>query len=81
VSAILRHGPAYLGVMRDGLVRWMESHGLATLDEVRGRLSLANSPDPSAFERANYIRTLSSWHAPLPKDAATEPSSSTKPIE
>jgi dihydroorotate dehydrogenase (fumarate) len=71
VSAILRHGPAYLTVMRDGLARWMESHGLAKIDDVRGRLSLANTPDPSAFERANYIRTLSSWNAPLPADTAT----------
>ena len=72
VSAILRHGPAYLAVMRDGLARWMESHGFAKLDEVRGRLSLSNSPDPSAFERANYIRTLSSWNAPLSTDIATD---------
>jgi dihydroorotate dehydrogenase (fumarate) len=53
VSAILRHGPAYLAVMRDGLARWMESHEFRKLDDVRGRLSLANNPDPSAFERAN----------------------------
>jgi dihydroorotate dehydrogenase (fumarate) len=61
VSAILRHGPGYLFVMRDALSRWMEAHNFATVDEVRGRLSLASSPDASAFERAYYIRTLSSW--------------------
>jgi len=72
VSAILRHGPAYLAVMRDGLVRWMESLGFAKLDDVRGRLSLSNSPDPSAFERANYIRTLSSWTASAPTGSPTE---------
>ena len=72
VSAILRHGPAYLTVMRDGLARWMESHAFATLDDVRGRLSLTNSPDPSAFERANYIRTLSSWRDSVPPSPATD---------
>jgi dihydroorotate dehydrogenase (fumarate) len=61
VSAIVRHGPAYLTVMRDGLLRWMEFHHFATVDDVRGRLSLAKSPDPSAFERGSYIRVLSSW--------------------
>jgi dihydroorotate dehydrogenase (fumarate) len=50
VSAILRYGPAYLQVMRDGLAHWMDTHAFATLDEVRGRLSLASSPDPEAFE-------------------------------
>jgi dihydroorotate dehydrogenase (fumarate) len=72
VSAILRHGPAYFAVMRDGLVRWMESHGFATLGDVRGRLSLSSSPDPSAFERAHYIRTLSSWTAPAPAGPPTD---------
>jgi dihydroorotate dehydrogenase (fumarate) len=72
VSAILRHGPAYLTAMRDGLTRWMESHGFATLAEVRGRLSLADSPDPSAFERANYLRTLTSWTASVPTEPAPE---------
>jgi dihydroorotate dehydrogenase (fumarate) len=71
VSAILRHGPPYLAVMRDGLARWMDSHGFPKLDDVRGRLSLANSPDPSAFERANYIRTLSSWSTLRPRETTT----------
>ena len=61
VSAILRHGPAYVSVMRRGLERWMEWHKLTRLDEVRGRASLRNTADPAAFERANYIRALQSW--------------------
>jgi dihydroorotate dehydrogenase (fumarate) len=72
VSAILRNGPAYLGVMRAGLCRWMEAHGFANVDAARGRLSLANSPDPGAFERAHYIRTLSSWIASPPGEPAAE---------
>jgi dihydroorotate dehydrogenase (fumarate) len=64
VSAILDHGVSYLGTMRDALIRWMDTRGHATLSEMRGRLSLANCPDPAAFERANYIRTLSSWTRP-----------------
>ena len=64
VSAILRHGPAYFSVLRGGLERWMEAHGVDRLDEVRGRASLKQAADPAAFERANYIRTLQSWKAP-----------------
>jgi dihydroorotate dehydrogenase (fumarate) len=70
VSAILDHGASYIGIMRDGLHRWMDTRGYAMLSEVRGRLSLANCPDPTAFERANYIRTLSSWTRPGPPPAA-----------
>ena len=61
VSAILLHGPSYFAAMREGLSRWMESKQFTSLAEVRGRVSLWRSADPSAFERANYIRTLQSW--------------------
>ena len=39
----------------------MESVECARLDEVRGRVSLAKTEAPSAFERAQDIRTLSGW--------------------
>ena len=61
VSAILRHGPAYFTVLREGLERWMDRHNLSRLDDVRGRASLQQATDPAALERANYIRTLQSW--------------------
>src|SRR5207253_631641 len=49
VSALLRHGPGYLATLRDGLQQWMEQHRFATLDEVRGRVSLRDVADPSAL--------------------------------
>jgi dihydroorotate dehydrogenase (fumarate) len=61
VSAILRHGPSYFSLMRDELTRWMESLQIGRLDEVRGRLSLAKTEAPSAFERAQYVRTVGQW--------------------
>jgi dihydroorotate dehydrogenase (fumarate) len=61
VSALLRHGPAYLVGMRSGLEQWMAWHKLSSLEEVRGRVSLKQTSDPAAFERANYIRALQSW--------------------
>lgn len=61
VSALLRHGPAFVSAMREGLERWMEWQKLPSLDDLRGRVSLATASDPAAFERANYIRALQSW--------------------
>jgi dihydroorotate dehydrogenase (fumarate) len=61
VSALLRHGPTHIDVMRRGLERWMAWHKFETLDDVRGLLSLQKTADPAAFERASYIRTLQSW--------------------
>jgi dihydroorotate dehydrogenase (fumarate) len=63
VSALLRHGPAYVAQMREGLERWMASHHFERLDECRGALSLQETADRSSFERSQYIRTLHSWSA------------------
>ena len=61
VSAILREGPGYFTVMREGLERWMEQHEFSRLTDVHGRASLKQTSDPAAFERANYMRVLSSY--------------------
>jgi dihydroorotate dehydrogenase (fumarate) len=61
VAAILRNGPEYYGTLLNGLKNWMERHEIATLNDMKGRVSLKQSPDPAAFERANYIRSLQSW--------------------
>jgi dihydroorotate dehydrogenase (fumarate) len=61
VSALLRHGPNYVTAMRKGLEQWLEWNKAASLGEVRGKLSLKRTEDPSAFERAHYIKTLHSW--------------------
>ncbi len=42
---------------------WMDGHGFETVDQLRGRLSQRSVPDPAAFERANYIKTLASHSA------------------
>jgi dihydroorotate dehydrogenase (fumarate) len=61
VSALLRHGPAYVATMRRGLEDWLEWHKASSLDEMKGTVSLETKRDPGAFERAHYIRTLQSW--------------------
>jgi dihydroorotate dehydrogenase (fumarate) len=61
VSALLRHGPHRLAAVRDEVTRWMEEHEYESLEQLRGSMNLARCPDPSAFERANYMRILQSW--------------------
>ena len=62
-SALLRHGPDHLRPLEVGLHDWMDRQGHGTVDQLRGRLSQRSVPDPAAFERANYIRTLASHPA------------------
>ena len=61
VSAALRHGPGFFRTMQEGLANWMEWLHISSVEEMCGRVSLKTAADPSAFERANYIRTLHSW--------------------
>ena len=42
----------------------MEDHDYDSVTQLRGSASYATSDDPSAFERANYMKTLHSWTAP-----------------
>jgi dihydroorotate dehydrogenase (fumarate) len=59
-SALLQHGIPYLSTMLRQLEGWMGEHGYARLPDFRGRLSQQKSPDPFAFERAQYVRLLAS---------------------
>ena len=65
-SALLRHGVAHMKVLLDGLESWLVARGLDTLAPIRGRMSQCNLTDPTAFERANYIKILQSFRMPMP---------------
>jgi dihydroorotate dehydrogenase (fumarate) len=60
-SAVLRHGPARLRAIEAELVAWLVEHEYESVAQLRGSASAAAVEDPSAFERANYLRTLRSW--------------------
>lgn len=61
VSVLLRHGPRILTSLLGGLRTWLTERGYEGVDQLRGSLNHGRCPDPSAFERANYIRILQSW--------------------
>ncbi len=61
VSAVLKHGPARIADLLDGLQTWMIDHEYTDVNELRGCMGLHNCPDPTAFERGNYMRILQGW--------------------
>ena len=63
-SALLRDGPGHIAPVEQQLRDWMDGHGYESVSQIRGSASHATSDDPTAFERANYMRTLYSWTAP-----------------
>ena len=60
-SALLQNGIGHLDSVRESLVRWMEEHEYDYIQQMCGSMSQHNVPDPAAFERANYVRVLSSY--------------------
>lgn len=65
-SALLKNGAQHLAVMLDDLNRWLDEHDYASVHQMRGSMSQAAVEDPSAFERANYMRTLLSYSPKTP---------------
>jgi dihydroorotate dehydrogenase (fumarate) len=60
-SALLENGVPHLDTVRADLLRWMEEHEYASIAQMCGSMSQRNVPDPAVFERANYMRVLSSY--------------------
>ena len=57
-SALLRRGPKHLRQVIGGLSSWLDEHEYHSVMEMKGSMSQSASPDPGAFERANYMRSL-----------------------
>jgi dihydroorotate dehydrogenase (fumarate) len=60
-SALLHHGIGHAATVIAELRRWLDEHEYDSVAQMRGSLSRRAVPDPSAFERANYMRVLSSY--------------------
>lgn len=58
VSALYRHKLDYLTELNDGVAKWMDAKGFSSLEAFRGQLSQRKLPDPTAYERAQYIKLL-----------------------
>ena len=61
VSALHIHGIAHISRVLDDLRAWLEKRDYTSLSETRGCLSRCSVPDTSAYDRGNYIKTLSSY--------------------
>lgn len=57
-SVLVKNGVPHLGRIRSDLEAWMDKRGFGTLDDFRGTLSQRKVPDPSAYERAQYVQLI-----------------------
>ena len=65
-SALMRHGITHIQRIEMDLIAWLKEHGRKSLHELKGIMSQQNCSDPGAFERAQYVRGLSSYTSLFP---------------
>lgn len=65
-SALMRHGIQHIQRIEMEMAVWLEQHKYNSLGEIKGVMSQKNCPDPGAFERAQYVRGLSSYTSLFP---------------
>jgi dihydroorotate dehydrogenase (fumarate) len=60
-SALLKRGISYLDTICTELLIWMGEHEYSSIRQMQGSMSRNSVPQPRAFERANYMKVLSSY--------------------
>ncbi|MEA5500042.1 dihydroorotate dehydrogenase-like protein [Limnoraphis robusta Tam1] len=60
-SALLRHGIPYIQVMEQEMKHWMEDHEYESVKQMQGSMSQLHCEDKSAYERAQYMKAITSY--------------------
>jgi dihydroorotate dehydrogenase (fumarate) len=60
-SALLSNGIEFIGTLLEQTTDWMQRHEYESVRQMKGAMSQRSVSDPTAFERANYIRMLKSY--------------------
>jgi dihydroorotate dehydrogenase (fumarate) len=63
-SALFHHGPQRLADVLAGVRTWLEEHEYVSLEQAKGSVSQASTPDPDAFERSNYMKAVVNYSSP-----------------
>jgi dihydroorotate dehydrogenase (fumarate) len=65
-SALLEYGVGRLTHILTDLQAWMEEHEYESITFMKGSMSQRAVAEPSAFERANYMKVLNAFNSYLP---------------
>ncbi|MEL6270457.1 MAG: dihydroorotate dehydrogenase-like protein [Chloroflexota bacterium] len=58
-SALFKYGIKHIRTVENEMRQWLVDHEYESVVQMRGSMSQLNISDPSAFERAQYVRTVS----------------------
>jgi dihydroorotate dehydrogenase (fumarate) len=59
-SVLLKNGVRHLRHIEEGLLEWMEKHEYESVSQMKGSMSQIRCSNPSAFERAQYMKAVKS---------------------
>ena len=60
-SELLANGVGRLKTILTGLEHWLEAYEYASIAQMKGSMSQLHCAEPAAFERANYMRALTTF--------------------
>jgi dihydroorotate dehydrogenase (fumarate) len=60
-SVLLKHGVEHIRVIEQEMSQWMTEHEYESVRQMQGSMSQIHCADPSAFERAQYMRALTTY--------------------
>jgi dihydroorotate dehydrogenase (fumarate) len=60
-SVLYEKGIDQIGSILAGMQKWLEANEYDSVEQAKGSMSRENCPDPSAFQRGNYMKTLTSY--------------------
>ncbi len=61
-SELLQNGVGRVEEILRDMEAWMVDHEYASVGDMQGSMSRKSVPNPAAFERANYMKVLNSFH-------------------
>ncbi|MDX9991642.1 MAG: dihydroorotate dehydrogenase-like protein [Anaerolineales bacterium] len=61
-SELLANGPKRVSEILSVIEFWMQERNYTSIKQMQGSMSQQAVREPAAFERANYMKVLNSWH-------------------
>ena len=61
-SVLLREGINHIHCLEKDLLEWMKIHEYESVKQIQGSMSQLNCPNPSTFERAQYMKALQTYN-------------------
>jgi len=65
-SALFKNGIDHISTVEKDMIQWLAEHEYESVKQMQGSMSQIKSANPSAFERAQYVRAVSTLPADYP---------------